>query len=254
MSEVETCKNCKFRTGSKCKKRQPPETVWCKWWKQKIINNGDNKLEAFLLNIHQRLNKVMQEVSTVMTDTQVTQGNESYKGVSHDAVISIVRPHLVKHRVLVVPTITNKEQTGNRTTVEMDVSFINIDNPEDKVVMQTFGYGVDYQDKGPGKAISYAVKYAYLKVLGLETKEDPINDDIDFKKDKISDEQHLELINICKNKNFHKEKTLKQLADKIFDLKDIRDLTVDKFEQAKKELNQKVPYKPKPAQAPKKGK
>jgi hypothetical protein len=35
------------------------------------------------------------------------------------------------------------------------------------------GYGVDPQDKGPGKAISYGVKYALLKVLGLETGDDP---------------------------------------------------------------------------------
>ncbi len=38
-----------------------------------------------------------------------------------------------------------------------------IRDSQDKIVMQTFGYGVYYQDKGPGKAISYAVKYAYLK-------------------------------------------------------------------------------------------
>jgi hypothetical protein len=39
--------------------------------------------------------------------------------------------------------------------------------------VETFGYGVDAQDKGPGKAMSYGVKYALLKVLGLETGDDP---------------------------------------------------------------------------------
>jgi hypothetical protein len=39
--------------------------------------------------------------------------------------------------------------------------------------VETIGYGVDPQDKGPGKAISYGVKYALLKVLGLETGDDP---------------------------------------------------------------------------------
>jgi hypothetical protein len=37
-------------------------------------------------------------------------------------------------------------------------------------------YGIDDSDKGPGKAISYAVKYALLKALGLETGDDPDED------------------------------------------------------------------------------
>jgi hypothetical protein len=41
-----------------------------------------------------------------------------------------------------------------------------------------FGYGIDNQDKGPGKAMSYAVKYAMLKTFCLETGDDPEKDDI----------------------------------------------------------------------------
>ena len=54
----------------------------------------------------------------------------------------------------------------------MTVRFVNIDEPQDFFDVQSFGYGVDGQDKGPGKAMSYAVKYALLKALGLETGED----------------------------------------------------------------------------------
>jgi hypothetical protein len=49
----------------------------------------------------------------------------------------------------------------------------NIDDRTDYIDVETFGYGVDPQDKGPGKAMSYGVKYALLKVLGLETGDDP---------------------------------------------------------------------------------
>jgi hypothetical protein len=56
------------------------------------------------------------------------------------------------------------------------VRFENIDNRDDYIDVATFGYGVDGQDKGPGKAMSYGVKYALLKVLGLETGDDPEND------------------------------------------------------------------------------
>jgi hypothetical protein len=53
------------------------------------------------------------------------------------------------------------------------VRFENIDDRTDYIDVETFGYGVDPQDKGPGKAMSYGVKYALLKVLGLETGDDP---------------------------------------------------------------------------------
>jgi hypothetical protein len=55
----------------------------------------------------------------------------------------------------------------------MTVRFVNVEDPADHFDVETFGYGVDSQDKGPGKAMSYAVKYALLKALGLETGDDP---------------------------------------------------------------------------------
>ncbi len=69
------------------------------------------------------------------------------------------------------------EQVGNRTQVLLKVRFANIDNPADFIDVPGLGYGVDDQDKGPGKATSYAVKYCLLKALGLETGDDPDLDD-----------------------------------------------------------------------------
>ena len=51
----------------------------------------------------------------------------------------------------------------------------------DLIDVETFGFGIDDQDKGPGKAMSYAVKYALLKTLGLETGDDPdMDQDVKF--------------------------------------------------------------------------
>ncbi len=55
----------------------------------------------------------------------------------------------------------------------MLVEFINVDSPKEIIAVRTYGYGVDGQDKGPGKAMSYAIKYAYLKAFCLETGDDP---------------------------------------------------------------------------------
>jgi hypothetical protein len=119
-------------------------------------------------NIHQRIHAVMLEVDYVQKDRDVGK----YKVVSHDAVTAKVRPVLVKHGVIYYPQNMTSLQDGNRTEVHMDIVFVNIDDPSDKIAVPSIGYGIDPQDKGPGKAVSYAVKMALLKALGLETGED----------------------------------------------------------------------------------
>jgi hypothetical protein len=96
-----------------------------------------------------------------------------YSYVSHDAVTAKVRPILQGHGVVYYPRDLHVSQNGNRTEAVFIVRFENIDDRSDFIDVATFGYGVDNQDKGPGKAISYGVKYALLKVLGLETGDDP---------------------------------------------------------------------------------
>lgn len=129
------------------------------------------------LNIYQRIQKVMADVAYVQKETK--QVNNQYRFVSHDAVTALLHPKLVEHGIVMVPTVVDYSQDGNRTTATMDVSFVNVDEPEDRVSIQCFGYGIDQQDKGPGKAISYATKYALLKLFVLETGDDPERDSID---------------------------------------------------------------------------
>jgi hypothetical protein len=97
----------------------------------------------------------------------------NYSIVSHDAVTAKVRPLLHKHGIVYYPRALTVSQNGNRTEAVFTVRFENIDDRTDYIDVETFGYGVDPQDKGPGKAMSYGVKYALLKVLGLETGDDP---------------------------------------------------------------------------------
>ena len=47
--------------------------------------------------------------------------------------------------------------------------FINVDNPEDRFSVDTYAHSDDNTDKGPGKAYTYAVKMALLKVLMLQS-------------------------------------------------------------------------------------
>lgn len=99
--------------------------------------------------------------------------NGQYRFVSHDQVVAKVQKMLVKHRVTTVPTVHEIVQNGNRTEVKLNVTFVNADCPNDNFTVQFPGYGIDGADKGPGKAVSYAYKYALLKQFNLETGEDP---------------------------------------------------------------------------------
>lgn len=131
----------------------------------------DNKL-----TLAQRLLAVMHEVDYVQKEKKAGM---QYTIVSHDAVTAKVRPALVKHGVIYYPVRVQRSQDGNRTEMDVTVRFVNVDKTEDYIEVQTCGYGIDSQDKGPGKAMSYAVKYALLKALGLETGDDPDTESVD---------------------------------------------------------------------------
>lgn len=128
-------------------------------------------------NIHQRLAAVMAEVSYIQKERK---SGMNYTIVSHDAVTAKVRPALLKHGIVYYPVRCEHQHNGNRAECAMTVRFVNIDEPADHFDVPTFGYGIDPQDKGPGKAISYAVKYALLKALGLETGDDPDTESVDY--------------------------------------------------------------------------
>lgn len=125
-------------------------------------------------NLYQRLHAVMEEISYVQKESKKVNNQFTYP--SHDAVTAKVRGSLVTHRVLAVPSVNEFKQDGNRTSAGMTITFINIDAPEEQMAVDCFGYGVDSQDKGPGKAVSYAVKYGLLKIFMLETGDDPEQD------------------------------------------------------------------------------
>jgi ERF superfamily len=127
-----------------------------------------------LLNIHQKIIGIMSELDYIAKgDTKV---NGQYKFVSHDQVTAKIHPLLVKYGVTIIPTVEEVSQEGNRTLVKLVISFINADCPTDLFAVRFVGAGIDPGDKGIGKAISYAYKYALLKTFCLETGDDPDND------------------------------------------------------------------------------
>jgi hypothetical protein len=126
------------------------------------------------LNLYQRILGIMSELHYIQKGEKTV--NNQYRFVSHDQVTAAIHPLLVKYGVVILPSVEESLQEGNRTSVKLLVTLINADDPSESYTIRNIGYGVDSGDKGPGKAVSYAVKYAILKAFCLETGDDPDND------------------------------------------------------------------------------
>jgi hypothetical protein len=143
---------------------------------EKIIELKQEK-KSKDLNIYQKMNLIMKDVKGINKDGM--NSHQKYKYVSHDQVAGLLHKPLADYGIMVIPTIKGIQQDGNRTMVDMDIGFVNIENPEDRVHVRYLGYGIDPQDKGIGKAVSYAVKYCLLKTFCLETGDDVEKDNMD---------------------------------------------------------------------------
>ena len=138
------------------------------------------KKENKILNIYQRMNAAQKEVTYVQKNKP---SGMKYSITSHDDVTGKVRGPLVELGVIYYPVNMSYEQVGNRTQVFLQLKFCNIDDKDDFMLVDCLGYGIDAQDKGPGKAVSYAVKYGLLKAMGLKTGDDADLDSIDHKEE-----------------------------------------------------------------------
>lgn len=129
------------------------------------------------LNIFQKINEIRKAVDYIQKDKIVPGGN--YKAVTHDAVTGILRKHMIEHGVICVPSLVDshsdpKEQGAKQALyrAQYKFDFINADKPDEMVSIVIEAHAMDNQDKAPGKAISYAKKYAVLKLFEIETGED----------------------------------------------------------------------------------
>lgn len=140
------------------------------------------------LNLYQKINAVMKDIEYLTKDDTVSTGKNSasYKAISEEKVTRTVRESLMKNGLVILPveqdhmredTVT-KDQYGNEkiarlTTVNVKYKIVNIDNPTEFEFLVSSGTGVDTQDKGVGKAMTYSYKYMLLRTFAIPTGEDP---------------------------------------------------------------------------------
>jgi hypothetical protein len=141
-------------------------------------------------SIYKKMLLATEKIGKVAKNLNVDMGKNSYKAVGEKDVLEAVKPIEIELGIYSYPisrTITEtnvlttvKEYNGNKTEsnqlmmrIETIYRFVNVDNPNEFIDITTYGDGVDSQDKAPGKAMTYADKYALLKAYKIETGDDP---------------------------------------------------------------------------------
>ena len=143
------------------------------------------------LNIFQRMLAATSEINRVAKNLKVDiSKSQSYKAVAESDVLEAVKPIEEKYGIYSYPVsrkiIKDEAYTttsgydgckSKKTTFFMRLEtvyrFVNTDKPDEYIDITTYGDGVDTQDKAPGKAMTYADKYALLKAYKIQTGDDP---------------------------------------------------------------------------------
>jgi hypothetical protein len=131
------------------------------------------------MNIYEKVVEIRKAVDYIQKDKSVSTGGGSYKAVTHDAVTAILRKHLNEHGIVCIPMlVTSKanDRVGDAKQFRYDATysfdFVNAEAPTERITIVMEAHAMDNADKAPGKAISYAKKYAVLKLFEIETGED----------------------------------------------------------------------------------
>ena len=139
------------------------------------------------LNLYQRMLAITAELKTVAKNLDVQAGKgSSYKAVSERDILDAVKPLEEKYGVYSYPCdreileasiLESETQYGKKSTfftrIKTTYMFVNVDDPDDRITTITFSEGIDPQDKGSGKAMTYGDKYALMKAYKISTGDDP---------------------------------------------------------------------------------
>lgn len=158
--------------------------------KNEKMQETETAIDVKSMNIFQRVAAITAELGTVAKNLNVSAGKGSYKAVSERDIIDAVKPLEAKYRVYSYPSDrkilesetleSEKTYNGNTTKsttfftrVQTEYTFVNIDDPKDIFKTIVFSEGIDPGDKGSGKAMTYADKYAVMKAYKISTGDDP---------------------------------------------------------------------------------
>lgn len=142
------------------------------------------------MSLYEKIYNVMNESEGLEKNLQVGTGSNSYKAVGEAEVLNMLKPLFKKNKLIIFPidgdiSETNssweseyngKKETKTRNVTQLRVKFkiVDVETGESEIITG-FGNGADSQDKGSGKAFTYAFKTALSKTFMLFSGEDTDN-------------------------------------------------------------------------------
>ncbi len=159
------------------------------------------------LTLHQKLLKIRESVTSVNKDAKGSQ----YAYVSSANVLNSLRKNMDDNGVLLIPQIHSvnvrektEEKQGGKFTItyftelKMTMTWVDVDNPTDKIVCEWYAQGVDIAgEKGVGKALTYGEKYFLLKFFNISTdSDDPDNQQHTKTHQQEEDEEPLSIMKL----------------------------------------------------------
>lgn len=145
---------------------------------------------------------VMKDVKGIDKTMQVGEGKNSYKGVPDQEVKKIIGEAMQKNGLCLIPIDIEAETKVERweeetfyqgksngikqkqsVFTEAKTKYLLLHSSGESIEISGYGHGVDSQDKGAGKATTYALKYALLYTFLVPTGkiDDSDNDHSDNK-------------------------------------------------------------------------
>ena len=139
--------------------------------------NNENK------NIAAAIIAVMKAVKGIDKTMTIGTGSSSYKGVPDQEVKKIVGEAMADNGLCILPIgVAPKTQIdrweentqyGNKTKqsvfTEVTTKYLLLHESGESIELEGYGHGIDSQDKGAGKATTYALKYTLLYTFLIPT-------------------------------------------------------------------------------------
>lgn len=132
------------------------------------------------LGVYQAINKVMADMATdgISKSRNNSQQGYKFRGID-DVYNSLARP-MVNAGLIVLPRVLSREITEKQTksggtlfyvVVDCEFDFIAVADGS-KHTVKTYGEAMDSADKATNKAMSAAMKYAYMQAFCIPTEGD----------------------------------------------------------------------------------
>lgn len=127
-------------------------------------------------SLFQKLHAIMADVSNI--EKKGKNAHFNYEYVRDEEVVREFHKAFVKHRVLFMPSVTDVQHDAatKLTHIRFTADLVDVDNGNDREVIEGAATGHDTTDKGIYKAMTGGIKYLLLKTFLVSTGDDPEQD------------------------------------------------------------------------------